>query len=144
MDTIRTCISFLASSAAKSIARLARERLSPFGVTPIQFAVLQAVSEAEGGTASDIGTTLSIDSATIVGVIDRLEACGLVRRERSGRDRRIHRLVLTDDGSRRLPEMRAAMDGLNAEIDAALGGAAQTARASLTRLSALTRTMKGP
>ncbi len=138
MDTIRTCISFLAGGAAKSVARLTRERLSRFGVTPIQFAVLQTVFETEDATASEVGATLSIDSATIVGVIDRLEAMDLLRRVRAPEDRRIHRLVLTGTGRERLPDMQAAMDALNAEVDARLGAAAGEVRESLSRLSALT------
>ena len=47
MKSIRTCISFQASAAAKVVTRLSRARLAPHGVTPIQFAVLQAVFEAE-------------------------------------------------------------------------------------------------
>ena len=138
MQTIRTCISFLASGAAKSVARLSREALSPFGVTPIQFAVLQTVLETKDGTASEIGAILSIDSATIVGVIDRLERMDLLQRRRAPEDRRIHRLTLTETGLRCLPEMQAAMDGLNERIDAALGDGADDVRGSLSQLSELT------
>ena len=138
METIRTCISFLASSAGKTIARLSRERLSPFGVTPIQFAVLQTAFESETATASEVGAILSIDSATIVGVIDRLEKMDLLRRTPVPGDRRVHRLVLTDLGQARLPEMQAAMDDFNAEVNAALGTAAGDVRQSLSDLSDLT------
>ena len=112
MDTIRTCISFQASAAAKVIARLSRTRLAPHGVTPIQFAVLQAVSEVENQTAADIGAALMIDSATIVGVIDRLAAMSLLSREADPADRRINRLVLTPQGAVALPIMERAMDVL--------------------------------
>lgn len=143
MDTIRTCISFQASTAAKVIAKLSRTRLVDHGVTPIQFAVLQAVSEIENQTSADIGTALMIDSATIVGVIDRLAAMELVAREPHPTDRRIKQLVLTEHGAKLLPEMQAAMDKLNSEIDATLDQSAQTVRDSLHRLSQLPETLKG-
>lgn len=138
MDTIRTCISFLASSAGKTIARLSRERLSCFGVTPIQFAVLQMAFESKDATASEIGAGLSIDSATIVGVIDRLEKLDLLRRTPVPGDRRAYRLVLTGSGLACLPEMQAAMDAFNAEVDAMLGAAAGHVRQNLSDLSRLT------
>lgn len=137
MDSIRTCISFLSGKAAQSIARLSRERLSPFGLTPIQFAVLQALSERERATAADIGAFLVIDSATIVGVIDRLSASGLVRREPDEVDRRLHRLALTEKAAEVLPVAVDAMDALNAEIDDALGEASQAIRTQLTQLANL-------
>lgn len=138
METIGTCISFLASRAGKTVARLSRERLSRFGVTPIQFAVLQMAFESDDPTASEIGAILSIDSATIVGVIDRLEAMDLLRRTPVPGDRRVYRLVLTALGRKRLPGMQAAMDDFNAQVDAVLGAAAGDVRQSLSRLSSLT------
>ena len=137
MEHIRDCISFQASAAAKIIARLSRERLSPFGVTPIQFAVLQAASEADGQTATEIGTALMIDSATIVGVIDRLEAMKLLMREGDPDDRRLYRLLLTPQGLKALPAMQTSMNELNAEIDAELSQSAASVRKSLKKLAAL-------
>lgn len=137
MDNIRNCISFQVSTAAKVIARLSRARLGPHGVTPIQFAVLQAVSEKAGQTAADIGTTLMIDSATIVGVIDRLASLTLLSREADPVDRRIKRLVLTPQGVAALPRMQQAMNDLNAEIDKALSQSAHGVRESLQILAEL-------
>ncbi|MGO1121010.1 MarR family winged helix-turn-helix transcriptional regulator [Rhodovibrionaceae bacterium A322] len=143
MDTIRTCISFQASAAAKVIARLSRARLGSHGVTPIQFAVLQAVSEAENQTAADVGQALLIDSATIVGVIDRLAAMALLAREAHPVDRRIKHLLLTPQGAAALPAMQAEMDDLNDEIDAALNQSAPVVRESLQKLATLPTDLKG-
>lgn len=143
MDTIHHCISFQAGAAAKAIARLSRTRLAPFGVTPIQFAVLQAVSEAERKTAADISTDLMIDSATIVGVIDRLAAMDFLAREADPADRRLNRLLLTSQGAAALPAMQSEMNALNTEIDAVLGQSAQRVRKSLQQLAALPAMEKG-
>lgn len=137
METIQSCISFQASAAAKVIARLARAELAPLGVTPIQFAVLQFILEANRATAADIGAALMIDSATIVGVIDRLETMDFVSRVADRQDRRIKRLVLTAPGAAALPAMQAAMDRLNAEIDRDLGHLATFIRDSLRTLASL-------
>lgn len=142
MKHIQNCISFQASTAAKAIGRLSRARLAPFGVTPIQFAVLQAVSEAKCQTAADIGTTLMIDSATIVGVIDRLAAMNFLAREADPSDRRLYRLLLTSEGAAALPAMQAGMNELNAEVDIALGSEAPSVRKSLQQLASLPTTQK--
>lgn len=137
MDTIRNCISFRTIAAAKVIARLSRSRLAPFDVTPIQFAVLQAVSETESQTAADVGAALMTDSAALVGVIDRLAATGLLSRAAHPTDRRIERLVPTARGATALPPMPAAMEALNAESDAVMPPRAQTVRDSLRHLADL-------
>lgn len=142
MDSIRACISFQASAAAKVITRMSRAALAPHGVTPIQFAVLQAVSEVGDPTAAEIGATLMIDSATIVGVIDRLVALALMTRAADPADRRIYRLSLTPRGREALPAMQAAMDGVNAEVDDALGASAAGVRASLRDLALLQNVAK--
>ena len=137
MNDIRTCISFQTSAASKVIARLSRSRLAPFGVTPIQFAVLQAVSQAKGQTAADIGAALMIDSATIVGVIDRLAAMKLLMRKPDATDRRLNRLQLTSKGRAELPDMQAAMNELNSRIDLALGSSSRAIRQNLQDLAGL-------
>ena len=137
MKSIRTCISFQASAAAKVVTRLSRARLAPHGVTPIQFAVLQAVFEAERQTAADLAAALLIDSATIVGVIDRLGAMGLLSRVPLPTDRRVKRLVLTSKGAAVLPAMQASMDEMNADIDAAMKHSTQSVRESLQSLANL-------
>lgn len=137
MKSIHSCISFQATAAAKVVARLSRDRLTQFGVTPIQFAVLQAVSEKDWQTAADISAFLMIDSATIVGVIDRLAAMDFLAREPDPTDRRIKRLSLTSQGTAALPAMQAAMDELNAEIDKTLKKSAKDVRESLKRLAEL-------
>jgi DNA-binding MarR family transcriptional regulator len=78
-----------------------------------------------------------IDSATIVGVIDRLAAMGFLAREADPADRRLNRLLLTSQGAAALPAMQAEMDGLNSGVDAALGRSARGVRKSLRQLAAL-------
>lgn len=136
MDRIEDCISFLVGKAAQQVARRARDKLAPHGVTPVQYAVLRALWERDGQSGAELGARLSIDSATTTGVIDRLEAAGLLdRRPDAGGDRRIHRAVLTGRGRSLQAALDRAMDGLNAEVAAEMGEAEATALwAALRRL----------
>lgn len=134
MDRVENCISFLVGKAAQQIARRAREKLSAWGVTPPQYAVLRVLWEQDGQSGAAIGARLVIDSATITGVIDRLEGTGLLARRADGGDRRVHRLFLTDRGRGLRAPLDAAMDQLNAEVEAELGGQAPALWKSLRRL----------
>ena len=134
MDRVENCISFLVGKAAQQISRRAREKLSAWGVTPPQYAVLRVLWEQDGQSGAAIGARLLIDSATITGVIDRLEGTGLLARRADGGDRRVHRLFLTDRGRGLRAPLDAAMDQLNAEVEAELGGQAPALWKSLRRL----------
>src|SRR4051794_35392858 len=120
MERIDECISFLAGKAAQAVSRLARERLEPFGITPVQYAVLQALWEADGQSGAEIGSRRMLDSAKLTGVLHRLESARLIRREAHAHDRRINRIRLTTAGQGRRQALQTAMDGLNAEVAQAL------------------------
>ncbi|MEV6976982.1 MarR family transcriptional regulator [Kitasatospora sp. NPDC093806] len=52
---------------------------------------------------------LACDASNVTGIIDRLEARGLVRREADPADRRIKRVTLTEEGERTVQEIRAEL-----------------------------------
>lgn len=82
------------------IARKFTERLEPFGLTPFHWVVLCCLWEEDGLPTSSIGEKLQQVGGTLTGVLDRMEERGLIRRERDGRDRRIWRIWLTDEGKK--------------------------------------------
>ncbi|MFE5584050.1 MarR family winged helix-turn-helix transcriptional regulator [Kitasatospora sp. NPDC056531] len=52
---------------------------------------------------------LGCDASNVTGIVDRLEAHGLVRREVDPADRRIKRVTLTEEGERTVHEIRAEL-----------------------------------
>jgi DNA-binding MarR family transcriptional regulator len=134
MDRLEDCISFLIGKAGQQLARRVREKLSVHSVTPTQYAVLKALWERDGRSGAELGARLLIDSATITGVIDRLQAAGLLERRFDDQDRRVHRLFLTGPGRALQAPLDAAMDQLNAEVAREMGGEAQALWAALRRL----------
>jgi DNA-binding MarR family transcriptional regulator len=134
MDRIERCISFLAGKAAQQISRRARERLSQHDVTPVQYAILRVLAERDGQSGAELSGRLLIDSATITGLIDRLEGAGLVERHPDGSDRRVNRTRLTPRARALQPALDAAMDALNAEVAAELGDRAPELWETLRRL----------
>ena len=84
------------------------------GLTPVQYAALQTVGNAAGVDQRTLARTIGFDTSTIGGVIDRLEARGLMLRNASPQDRRVRLLTLTDAGQALLdavvPSMRRAQE----------------------------------
>ncbi len=134
MDRIESCISFLVGKAAQQITRRAREALAPHGVTPVQYAVLKILWQREGQSGAELGSRLALDSATVTGVLDRLEGAGLLERRSDDDDRRVNRLHLTPNGSALRKPLDAAMDRLNAQVTRELGERASSTWAVLRQL----------
>ena len=79
------------------------------GVTPVQYAALQSVHNAPGIDQRTLARTIGFDTSTIAGVVDRLEARGLLLRSASPADRRVRLLGLTDAGRALLAQVIPAM-----------------------------------
>jgi len=121
LDRIEDCISFLAGKAAQQVTRRARELLAPHGVTPVQYAVLKVLSGAEAMSGAEIGKRMVLDSASITGVLDRMESQGWVERKPNPTDRRAQLIVTTHNAKRLLPTLDNEMDRLNDEARSAIG-----------------------
>jgi len=135
MERIEDCISFLLGKATQQVARRSREALAAHSVTPVQFAALRILWERDGLSCAEMGARLLLDSATMTGIVDRLETAGLVeRRPDPEGDRRINRVYLSRDGRDRCGPMNAAMDGVNTEVDLILGARSRGLRAALALL----------
>jgi DNA-binding MarR family transcriptional regulator len=127
MERIEDCISFLLGKAYQQVNQASKRRLAPHGVTPVQYALLKVLSERDGQTGSELGERLLLDSATITGVLDRLERAGLLERRADATDRRIHRIFATAQGRDLQPTLDREMDALNIAFLAGLAPA-DTAR----------------
>jgi DNA-binding MarR family transcriptional regulator len=79
------------------------------GVTPVQFAVLQVLAAQPGLDQRTLARAVSFDTSTIGGVVDRLEARGLLTRSHSPGDRRVRLLHLTPEGELLLADLTPSM-----------------------------------
>ena len=73
-----------------------------------------------GGTQQALAAALRIDRTNLIGLLNDLEARGLVARRRSAEDRRRHIVELTELGAQRLAEAEAALGGVEEELFGAL------------------------
>ena len=91
-------VGFTLSSLGYAVARSFRETLAPLQLEPREFALLRAVSAAEGQSQQAIGERLRIPPSRMVAFVDALEARSLLERRHNPLDRRTRELHLTEDG----------------------------------------------
>ncbi|TSE19480.1 HTH-type transcriptional repressor NicR [Tepidimonas alkaliphilus] len=93
------------------------------GITPVQYAALQAVHNEPGLDQRSLAGRIAQDTSTTAGVVERLQARGWLRREPDPADRRVRRLTLTEAGRALLaqvvPDMQRAQARILAPLDAA-------------------------
>jgi DNA-binding MarR family transcriptional regulator len=84
------------------------------GLTPVQYAAISKVGLTPGVDQRTLARSIGLDTSTMAGVIDRLEARGLLQRQASAEDRRVRLLSLTDEGRNLLqavePDMLKAQE----------------------------------
>jgi DNA-binding MarR family transcriptional regulator len=69
-----------------------------YGITGTQLLCLVAIAEAGSATATRLSREIKLSTSTLVGVLDRLEARNLIKRNRDATDRRRILIELTDEG----------------------------------------------
>jgi DNA-binding MarR family transcriptional regulator len=87
-----------------------------------EFAVLHYLHEAGPLSQQELGGALGINPSNLVGLLDALEADGLIVRPRDPRDRRRHLVGLTPSGQKRLVQAKRAVAQAEQELLAPLDG----------------------
>jgi len=85
-------------------------------VTPVQFAILNALRDSPGVDQITLANRVAFDPATSGSVIGRLESKGWVERRSDSVDRRRKLLVLTPEGHMALTGMLSAVAAVQADI----------------------------
>ena len=105
-------VGFLMRKVLGSVLVQVDTQLSAYDLTYVQWLPLYKLIMKEGNTVAGLARELDIDPGAMTRSLDRLEAKGLVRRERSTEDRRVVHLVLTDEGrkvARKVPTVLATV-----------------------------------
>jgi DNA-binding MarR family transcriptional regulator len=72
--------------------------LNQLGLAPMQSMSLMQLQPGEPMPMSALATALMCDNSNVTGIVDRLEAQGLVERRPAAHDRRVKTLVVTPKG----------------------------------------------
>ena len=89
-------VCFALAVAARTVIALYRPVLEPMGLTHPQYLVMLALWEFEPVSVKDLSGMLQLEPATLSPLLKRLEAAGLLRRDRSASDERSLAVVLTE------------------------------------------------
>lgn len=97
----------LLAEAYQAFERLSGPHVRALGLTPAQFDIVATLGNTPGMPFRELGERTLITKGTLTGVVDRLEARGLVERVANARDRRSVTVRLTASGER---EFRRVFD----------------------------------
>lgn len=80
--------------------RLSKEEAGRYGVTATQLSVIKLLQEIGDLSLGALSKQIRAHNSTVTGIVDRMEAGGLVERARSEEDRRVWIIRLTQQGRR--------------------------------------------
>lgn len=120
-------VCFALYSASLAMTKLYKPLLDAIGLTYPQYLVMLVLWEGDQLTVSELGERLYLDSGTLTPLLKRLEAAGLLARQRDAQDERRVRIALTDAGQ----ALRAAAEKIPACV-------LQSTQCTLPELQALT------
>ncbi len=91
---------------AETLWNASRTFFARWDLGPSQFNILNLLyRQPEGLTQTELGRALIMHRSNVTGLVDRLEARGLVQRKTSPDDRRIYRVIVSPAGRELLQEI---------------------------------------
>lgn len=104
VDTLEppTSIGFLVKRCGVLMSQIAERRFASEPVSFAQWLVMANLGRFDQLSATALSEETGYDMGALTRIVDGLESLGLVRRERSERDRRAVEIALTTEGRRRV------------------------------------------
>lgn len=116
MTSYQDVILFILSKAHQRVYATFKSRLQAYAMTPMQALVLHALYEEEGLSAGELGKRLSLDSATLSGVLDRMVEAGWIIKNADKADRRVLNIQLTDKSRQFRDEFIQVTEKVNQKV----------------------------
>jgi MarR family transcriptional regulator, organic hydroperoxide resistance regulator len=104
-------------TASRAVTGFYRDVLAELELTYPQYLVMRLLWQRGPTPVKEIGATLALDYGTLSPLLKRLEARGLVRRERRSDDERSVEISLTADGDAMAPKV----EGVPTDLTCAVG-----------------------
>ncbi|WP_029011540.1 MarR family winged helix-turn-helix transcriptional regulator [Niveispirillum irakense] len=99
MDQLEAMPGFLIRRLWQISVALFLEETAMMDMTPPQFGLLSLIAAHPGQDQTWLGSRAALDRTTVTGVLDRLEARGLIRREVAPHNRRARLTFPTPEGA---------------------------------------------
>lgn len=120
MPQYEDCLVFLLAKAYQKAHAAFKQRLAPYGITPVQHLILTVLAEEEFLTSAEISERILMDGATLSGVLDRMAEASLIRKEENPQDRRSLKISLTAKAKKMYADLVAQRRAINEELTAKL------------------------
>ncbi|WP_328394614.1 MarR family transcriptional regulator [Streptomyces sp. NBC_00390] len=131
--TLDDQLCFALYSASRAVTAAYRPVLAELDLTYPQYLVMLAVWERGPVPMKELGVTLGLDYGTLSPLLKRLEAAGLLRRERQAADERLVTVEATEQGR----ALRERAEGIPGSMGRIYGLTAEEAVQLRDRLRAL-------
>jgi DNA-binding MarR family transcriptional regulator len=115
----------LCARATRRLAKAEQPLLDEHGLTMWQYIVLSALARGATRSQLELARAIHYDKTRLIGLLDELEAAGLISRRPDPSDRRARLVALTPDGVRRHAAIRGAIRAMEDELLADLDPRAQ-------------------
>ncbi|WP_454689567.1 MarR family winged helix-turn-helix transcriptional regulator [Achromobacter aloeverae] len=90
---------YLIKLVYNAFTRALDQEMAPLGLTASQWRPLAMVSLGRADTGAELARMTDVDTGAMTRTLDRLEAKGLLRRQRSEQDRRVVKIEVTEEGA---------------------------------------------
>ena len=118
MAQYEDCLVFLLAKAYQRAHSAFKQKLAPFGITPVQHLILAVLAEEDFVSPAEISDRVAMDGATLSGVLDRMTEAGLIKKEENPQDRRSIRVSLSPKAKRMREELAEQRKSINEELTA--------------------------
>lgn len=110
------CIFFQLAKTSQMGTRFWAAKVSRYNVTAVQAMVLNFLFSSGQITSSELGKRAMLDSATLTGILDRLESTNFLERKQHPDDRRAILICLTEKGKKTAESLRLVLQDANREF----------------------------
>lgn len=118
MPQYEDCLVFLLAKAYQRAHAAFKQKLVPYGITPVQHLILAVLAEENFLSPAEISERILMDGATLSGVLDRMAEAGLIRKEENPQDRRSLKISLTAKAKKMRKDLAAQRKAINEELSA--------------------------
>jgi DNA-binding MarR family transcriptional regulator len=115
MDYLQGLLGYNARRAALAIIEVFLQRMAPYGLRPVDFSVLSVIHHNPGITSRQLCAALSLLPPNLVGLVQALQARGLIEKKPHPRDGRAFGLHPTAQGLALIGQAEATALALEAE-----------------------------
>lgn len=122
-DMMLSLVGYNCRRAFAAVEPFSNERMAAYQLRPADFAVLSLLRANPDISQKRVAGGIGVSAPNLAPVLDRLEARGLLSRERSLNDKRVQTLSLTEDGLQLCAKAEETATALEGESTAMLSSA---------------------